>query len=528
MFSFSGLTSALRGEPSKDDGGGSPQDGASASTASPKSAAAGLWGFASTLTETVKQTTADLAASIHDTDWASELASLKQGLGDESAALAHSAKAAAERLPVLAERLPEKTGAALQSHKRSAAGQLSGTLSALREEVHMGIREGISAVLGSGVSDTAAAAPATGSGGAGAGPHSAAVAPAALLEDPSGSPQFQAWLGEGRMEARRSAAQASDPGLAGLLASLVPGRLSEEAFWQRYLYARYCAEERRRALRELTQRSRRVEEVDWDCEDEEEEEDEAVAGGPGEVGPPAAGAGAASPGAAGKGLAQGTAPGAGDEARAAALGRKSVTESLGAGEPVAALAVPCASGAAAEGSSVADGVPSRDQPAVGGSACPGEEVGSVAQARVLLAEPGAVSAAAAASTGPGEGTAGRSAEGEPESEEVAAPTAAVAACGGGPSSPDGADTAPDPAGREQALADALLASPGPLPASPGSSGRAGEDAASTASRHGPSTSWSVISEGPSGESTPLGPPLAPAVGKASKAASDDDWGDDWE
>lgn len=66
--------------------------------------------MASSLTETVKQTTADLAATIQNTDWASELASLKQGLDDEGAALAQSAKTAAERLPVLANHLPEKVG----------------------------------------------------------------------------------------------------------------------------------------------------------------------------------------------------------------------------------------------------------------------------------------------------------------------------------------------------------------------------------------------------------------------------------
>ena len=56
--------------------------------------------MASALRDTVKQRTAELAASIQETDWKKELGAFQQGLKEDTQELSHKTKAAVEHLPV--------------------------------------------------------------------------------------------------------------------------------------------------------------------------------------------------------------------------------------------------------------------------------------------------------------------------------------------------------------------------------------------------------------------------------------------
>lgn len=85
---------------------------------SSKAEGAGLsfWSVASALRDSVKQRTAELAASIQETDWKKELGAFQQGVKEETEELQHKTKE-------VVEHLPEKTKAVVEHLKTDHVSQ---------------------------------------------------------------------------------------------------------------------------------------------------------------------------------------------------------------------------------------------------------------------------------------------------------------------------------------------------------------------------------------------------------------------
>lgn len=67
----------------------------------------GFWGFASALSASIKQQTAEVSDSFQRTSWVNELTSLADGFGSERAGLAQRAQDVSNRIGQV---VPEKAG----------------------------------------------------------------------------------------------------------------------------------------------------------------------------------------------------------------------------------------------------------------------------------------------------------------------------------------------------------------------------------------------------------------------------------
>ena len=272
-----------------------PQPGAAA--------AKSLWSVASALSATVKQRTAELAASIQETDWRSELTALQQGLKEDTGEmqerakaatqeLTHRAKAAAEQLPAAMEHLPE-TGAALQARAAVAGqqlqlagrslGQLSQRLvqssTELFDQINTAVQAELAQQEGGGRGGGRAAA------GAGGARYSRLDADVAAMQrdsgtycdEPEDADDFAAWHETFDLASRKRDVDnlvAGNTFMSELQSRIVPAIVEYDLFWTRYFYRLHKLQQRHAQFAALTQRAEQgaaleEEDLGWGSDDDD-------------------------------------------------------------------------------------------------------------------------------------------------------------------------------------------------------------------------------------------------------------------
>lgn len=263
--------------------------------------------MASALSATVKARTAELAASIQDTDWRSELSALQQGLKEDTGELAHHAKAAtqelthrakaaAEQLPAAVEGLPGK-GAALQAravearHQLQAAGKSLGSLGQRlvhsTTELFDQINTAVQAELDQHEDALRGRAPSGRGPAGGGGPrYSRFEADVSAMQrdsgtycdEPDDAEDYATWHATFDLASRKrdvDALVADNTFMSELQARIVPLIVEYELFWTRYFYRLHKLELRHAQFAALTQRAEQgaggeEEEVGWGSDEDDD------------------------------------------------------------------------------------------------------------------------------------------------------------------------------------------------------------------------------------------------------------------
>lgn len=260
------------------------------SEGSSKRATMNFWSVASALTDSVKQRTAELAASIQETDWRKELGAFQQGLKEDSEELQHRTKEAVEHLPTVVEQLqPEKTSALLQAKAKEAQQQLQlagKSLGNFGQKLMLGTTE-----LFDQVKDAIQAEMAFDSRGDNrvaskrqlvnvsntkfsrfeADVNAMQRDSSTYCDEPEDEDDYVAWLASFDLEVRRpdvDALIASNTFMAELQARIVPVIVEYDAFWTRYFYRLHKLQQKHDQIIQLTQRVQEEEEVGWGSEEE--------------------------------------------------------------------------------------------------------------------------------------------------------------------------------------------------------------------------------------------------------------------
>ncbi|KAK9814765.1 hypothetical protein WJX72_011153 [[Myrmecia] bisecta] len=289
---FAQIVSVLQGEAEagREGEGGAPLPVRPTSPTSQRQAF-NFWDVAAAVADTVKVGTADIAASVAETNWRAELQAFSQGvradtqqLGQRTAAaveeaVAHLPEDASTALPLLQAR--GKDVQERVEHVGSSLGRLGQSLLIGTSELFDQVKEAIQAEL-----------VATGSASRQPGPASTARFASVngrysrfesevsnmqrdsstYCDEPEDQADFAAWLQTFDLTAKRphiEAIIASNAFMAELQSRIVPLIVEYNVFWTRYFYRHHCLSLKHEARLQVAQRAQRVhtELVGWDDED---------------------------------------------------------------------------------------------------------------------------------------------------------------------------------------------------------------------------------------------------------------------
>jgi hypothetical protein len=267
-----------------------------------------FWNVASALKDAVKQQTAELTASLQNTDWKTELGAFQEGFKEDTAEIGQKAKEvseevskktieAAKSLPQVVETLPA-TSAARAKEAAAQLQQATTSLSKMGQRVVTNtteILDHFSAAIQAEMNAVAAADAVAGPRGGDASTSGAAkfsrfdADVAAMQRDsstycdePEDAEAFAAWASTFDLPSRKpdiAKLLSENTFMSELQARIVSVVVDYDSFWTRYFYRLHCLEQRHAKVAALTSRAEAgvgAEEVGWDMDDDEEEE--AVAG----------------------------------------------------------------------------------------------------------------------------------------------------------------------------------------------------------------------------------------------------------
>ncbi|KAK9807324.1 hypothetical protein WJX73_001726 [Symbiochloris irregularis] len=250
------------------------------------------WGVASALADTVRKNTADIAASVKETDWRAELESFRQGVAQDAEAESKERKSVQMQRP----RLPQLTPAQLQQLNQVGtwAGKFGSNVMSSTQKLFEQVQESINQEL-DGVdtylnektdkkgSHSRAASRSTSRSAAGT-KYSRLDSEVAAMQrnsstycdEPADADDFQAWLQGFDLQTRTADIEAIVAGnafMAELQSRIVPVIVEHEDFWTRYFYQLHKLQEKHAKRQQVAQRAQRsaTEEPAWEEEEAEAE-----------------------------------------------------------------------------------------------------------------------------------------------------------------------------------------------------------------------------------------------------------------